>query len=184
MNLSLSDPFYCQTFSTRDAVYHNQLSDLLALAELLASLQYLNPRSISPAGRLPIAEFLNCPEHDFLVNFGMMPESFWALVELLETRGRDDHWHQNSGGAGGGDPGRPAFQQIAVGIAFYVLGSAGGIFERIRMKLNIGKGVIQTHLFRTVNLLASLSRICMLASWRLKNSFRSCPAIEKHTWAG
>jgi hypothetical protein len=137
-----------------DTVYHNHLTDLLALAELLAGLRYLNPRSIGSAGRLPIAdiitEFLNYPEEDgFLANFRVTPESFWALVELL------DHWHQNSGGDRGGGPGRPAFQQIAV--ALYVLGSAGGTFERIRMKLNIGKGTIQTYLIRTMNLLASLS---------------------------
>jgi len=82
----------------------------------------LNPRSIGSAGRLPIAdvitEFLNYPESGFLVNFRMTPESFWALVELLESRGCDDHWHQNSGGAGGGGPGRPAFQQIAIALFF------------------------------------------------------------------
>jgi hypothetical protein len=143
-----------------DAAYHNHLSDLPTLAELLSGLRYLNPRSISSAGRLPIAdvitEFLNYPESGFVVNFRMTPESFWALVELLETRGRDDHWHQNSGGAG---PGRPAFQKIAVTFYVYVLGSAGRVHLNlgIRMKLNIGKGTIQTYLFRTVNLLASLS---------------------------
>ena len=51
----------------------------------------------------------------------MMPESFWALVELLESKGSGDYWHQNSVGAAGGNPGRPVFQQIAV--ALYVLGS-------------------------------------------------------------
>ena len=48
------------------------------------------------------SEFLNYPEDGLLANFRMMPESFWALVEPLETRGRDDHWHQNSGAGGGG----------------------------------------------------------------------------------
>ena len=52
-----------------DTVYHNHLTDLLALAELLAGLRYLNPRSIGSAGRLPIAdvitEFLNLPRERF-----------------------------------------------------------------------------------------------------------------------
>ena len=143
-----------------DAVYHNHLSDLVALADAIASLRYFNPRSIGSAGRLPIndviAEFLNYPESPFLVNFRMMPESFWALVELLESKGSGDYWHQNSVGAAGGNPGRPVFQQIAV--ALYVLGSAGGTLERIRMKLNIGKGTIQAYLWRTVSLLAALTR--------------------------
>ena len=45
-----------------DAVYHNHLSDLLALAELLVGLRYLNPRSISSAGRLPIADGIRVPQ--------------------------------------------------------------------------------------------------------------------------
>jgi hypothetical protein len=135
--MNLSDPQIVRSLLLpdllNDTVYHNHLSDLLALAEVLAGLRYLNPRSIGSAGRLPIAdiitEFLKYPEDGFLVNFRVTPESFWAPVELLETRGGDDHWHQNSGGDRGGGPGRPAFQQIAV--ALYVLGSAGGTFERI-----------------------------------------------------
>ncbi|KAN0081008.1 hypothetical protein V8E54_004212 [Elaphomyces granulatus] len=100
-----------------DAVYHNHLSDLVALADAIASLRYFNSRSIGSAGRLPIndviAEFLNYPESPFLVNFRMMPESFWALVELLESKGSGDYWHQNSVAAAGGNP---VFQQIAVAL--------------------------------------------------------------------
>jgi hypothetical protein len=103
-----------------------------------------------------ISEFLNFPESSFLVNFRMKPESFWALIELLELKGGNDYWCQNSGQAGGGNSGRPVFQQVAV--ALYVLGSAGATLERTRMKLNIGKGTIQAYLWRTVDLLASRSR--------------------------
>ena len=96
-----------------DAVYHNHLSDLPTLAELFSGLQYLNPRSIGSAGRLPIAgvitEFLNYPESSFLVKFRMTPESFWALVEPLRI------------------PvelvvatGRAAFQQIAVALGSWI----------------------------------------------------------------
>jgi hypothetical protein len=102
-----------------------------------------------------ISEFLNFPESSFLVNFRMKPESSWALIELLELEGGNDYWCQNSGQAGG-NSGRPVFQQVAV--ALYVLGSAGASLERTRMKLNIGKGTIQAYLWRTVDLLASLSR--------------------------
>jgi DDE superfamily endonuclease len=85
----------------------------------------------------------------------MKPESFWALVELLERKGGVDYWCQNATGDGNSSSGRPVFQQVAV--ALYVLGSAGATLERVRMKLNIGKGTIQAYLWRTVNLLATLS---------------------------
>jgi DDE superfamily endonuclease len=142
-----------------NAAYHGYLGDLRTLAKALTSIRYLSPRSIGSAGRLPIGdvigEFLRYPESGFLVNFRMKPDSFWALVELLERKGGDNYWCQNSSSAAGGSPGRPVFQQVAV--ALYVLGSAGATLERIRMKLNIGKGTIQAYLWRTVNLLASLS---------------------------
>lgn len=82
----------------------------------------------------------------------MMPESFWALVGLLEKRGGPDYWCQNDGT--GGRQGRPPHEQIAV--ALYTLGSPAGNLERICMKLNIGKGTVYTYVWRTINLLASL----------------------------
>jgi DDE superfamily endonuclease len=143
-----------------DDIYHFHLHDLVTLADNLANSRYLIPRSVGSAGRLPIddtiTEFLNFPESSFLVNFRMKPESFWALVELLEQRGGEDYWHQRSVGTVGGGTGRPVFQQVAA--ALYVLGSAGTSLERTRMTLNIGKGTIQSYLWRTVNLLAVLSR--------------------------
>ena len=143
-----------------DSTYHIYLDELVTLADTLASLRYLIPRSVGSAGRLSIddtiTEFLNYPESGFLVNFRMKPESFWALVEILEQKGGDDYWCQQSIGPLGGSTGRPVFQQVAV--ALYVLGSAGNSLERARMTLNIGKGTIQSYLWRTLSLLASMSR--------------------------
>jgi hypothetical protein len=85
-----------------DTYYHSYLDELLALADTLAGIRYVIPRSVGSAGRLSIdntiTEFLNFPESSFLVNFRMMPESFWALVELLELRGDDNYWGQSSAG--------------------------------------------------------------------------------------
>jgi DDE superfamily endonuclease len=148
-----------------DDAYHAYLDELLALADTLAGSRYLIPRSVGSAGRLSIddaiMEFLHFPESGFLVNFRMMPQSFWALVELLEQKGDGDYWGQRSAGPLGGNTGRPVFQQVAV--ALYVLGSAGGSLERTRMTLNIGKGTIQSYLWRTVNLLATMS--CEYVLW-------------------
>lgn len=143
-----------------DEFYHLHLSDLVAIADTLANSRYLIPRSVGSAGRLPtddtITEFLNFPESSFLENFRMKPESFWALVELLGQRGGDDYWCQRSVGPAGGSTGRPVSHQVAA--ALYVLGSADTSLERTRIALNIGKGTIQSYLWRTVNLLASMSR--------------------------
>lgn len=63
----------------------------------------------------------------------------------LERRGGVEYWHQNTGGrSGGGTPGRPVVSQVAV--ALYILGASGGTFDRIRMKLNIGKGTVLVYL--------------------------------------
>ena len=92
-----------------DDTYHFFVDDLLTLADTLAELRYLLPRSVGSAGRLSIddtiGEFLDYPESSFLVNFRMRPESFWALVELLEQRGGDDYWCQQSIGPLGGSTG-------------------------------------------------------------------------------
>ena len=151
---SLQDPALLD-----DADYHTRLNEILILAQSIATLRYLNPRSVGSAGRLSIhdaiTEFLNFPEDGFLVNFRMLPERFWALVEMLEARGGGDYWHTHPLSAAGGSSGRPVYQQVA--IALYILGSAGASFEKIRMKFNIGKGTTQVYLWRTVNLLAVLA---------------------------
>jgi hypothetical protein len=88
----------------------------------------------------------------FFANFRMEQDSFWDLVKLLEEKGGDKYWRQNTSG---GTPGRPIYQQVAVALALYILGSPGITPERARTKLNIGKGTIKLYLWRTVNLLAS-----------------------------
>jgi hypothetical protein len=84
----------------------------------------------------------------------MTLDSFQDLVKLLEDKGGDEYRCQNTTGASG-IPGRPVSQQVAV--ALYILGSPGTTLERARTKLNIGKGTLNTHLWRTVNFLASLA---------------------------
>lgn len=138
-----------------DANYHGYIEGLFIQSSYLSASRYIVERLNGSAGRLPINsihQFLHYPDDGFLVNFRMMPESFWALVGLLEERGGPDYWCQNNDA--GGRQGRPPHEQIAV--ALYTLGSPASNLERIRMKLNIGKGTVHTYVWRTINLLASL----------------------------
>lgn len=130
---------------------NNLLEDLFTLLQALESFRYLQRRVYGSAGRLSsgdnieiIQQFLNYPTSAFLANFRMRQESFLALVELLTIRGGDNWFHNTSQSAANLTSGRPILIQVAV--ALYILGSANTSFERVRMKLNIGKGTSQVYL--------------------------------------
>ena len=135
-----------------NANYHHYIEDLFLQASYLSRFHYINRRLNGSADQLSvdsIDQFLNYPDYGFLVNFCMMSESFWVLVELLEERERSDYWCQNDLQS------KPSHEQIAV--ALYTLGSTTGGLERIHMKLNVGKGTVYTYVWRTITLLATLS---------------------------
>jgi len=140
---------------------NNLLEDLFTLLQALESFRYLQRRVYGSAGRLSsgdnieiIQQFLNYPTSAFLANFRMRQESFLALVELLTIRGGDNWFHNTSQSAANLTSGRPILIQVAV--ALYILGSANTSFERVCMKLNIGKGTSQVYLWRTIDLLFTL----------------------------
>ena len=72
-----------------DSNYHGYIEDLFIQSSYLSASCYIVECSNGSAGWLPvdsIYQFLHYPDDGFLVNFHMMPESFWALVGLLEKR--------------------------------------------------------------------------------------------------
>ena len=70
--------------------YDDLLSTLALAYHAISDSRYLNRGARGSAGRLPIEAITEClsyPDQNFLVDFRMHQESFWALVDLLHERG-------------------------------------------------------------------------------------------------
>lgn len=84
----------------------------------------------------------------------MEPDRFYQLVDLLEERMGPARWRQNDYNKFGGNGGQSVQRQVAT--AFYILSCSVSI-KRSRMALNVAKGTTHRFLWRTIDLLASMS---------------------------
>ena len=113
------------TQSNRDI--EDWISNLFALHDGISSHRYLSPRGIS-AGRHGLGgNSLEAYIHEysdtgFRALFRMPRDSFWQLVDILRNASSEAYWNQNAQRPG--NPAKPIYQQIAVGL--HVLGGAPG----------------------------------------------------------
>lgn len=130
------------------------IEDLLIIYECVSSSRYLQPRTVKNWNSdILEGHIQNQSNGEFLSMFRMHRDSFWKLATRLEEAGGKDYWRQRPSI---GNLPRPIYQQIAV--AIYVLGGGAGGAERERRMLNIGRGTVNSYLWRTIDCLNDLMK--------------------------